>query len=83
VPAAEAPAGSTGQARDPGEALEQDHAAFPHGPEGGRGSVNQRTLWKAFFVVVLLAVIGSLVWLAMWLNTAGGQDASAGAWPGV
>jgi hypothetical protein len=82
VPAAEVPTG-TGQVRDQGEALEQEHSAFPQGPEAGRGSVNQRTLWKAFFVAVLLAVIGSLVWLAMWLNTNGDQEASAGAVPGI
>lgn len=28
-----------------------------------------RILWIAVFVVVLLAVIGSLVWLALWLNS--------------
>ncbi|MFF1251894.1 septum formation family protein [Pseudarthrobacter sp. NPDC058329] len=79
VPAAEPPARSQGQAQ--GGAGDQD--TFPHGTEAGRGSVNQRTLWKAFFVVVLLAVIGSLVWLALWLNDNGNQEASAGAAPGV
>ena len=79
VPAAEPPARPQGQ--EQGGAGDQD--AFPHGTEAGRGSVNQRTLWKAFFVVVLLAVIGSLVWLALWLNDNGNREASAGAAPGV
>lgn len=83
VPAAEPPASNKDQERDPGEAFGQDHAVIPDGPEAGRGSVSQQTLWKAFFVVVLLAVIGSLAWLALWLNSNGNQEASAGAVPGI
>jgi Septum formation len=83
VPAAEPPARIKGQEHAQDEALEQDHSALPDGREAGRVSVSQRTLWKAFFVVVLLAVIGALVWLAMWLNTNGNQEASAGPVPGI
>ncbi|WP_461188057.1 septum formation family protein [Arthrobacter sp. Z4-13] len=83
VPAAEPPARSKGQVRDQGGAWDQDRSVLPQGPEAGRGSVNQRTLWKAFFVVVVLAVIGSLVWLAMWLYGNGNQEASAGPVPGI
>jgi hypothetical protein len=34
-----------------------------------RRGKRRRILWIAVFVVVLLAVIGSLVWLALWLNS--------------
>lgn len=83
VPAAEPPARIRGQKQGQGEALEQDLSAIPDGPEAGRVSVSQRTLWKAFFVVVLLAVIGALVWLALWLNTNRNQEAAAGPVPGI
>lgn len=33
------------------------------------GKLDRKMLWIAVFVVVLLAVIGSLVWLALWLNS--------------
>ncbi|MDQ0662715.1 hypothetical protein QFZ35_001213 [Arthrobacter ulcerisalmonis] len=39
--------------------------------------------WKAFLVVVILAVAGSLVWLAVWLNSAPGNDAAKGDAAGV
>ncbi|VXC25878.1 Septum formation [Arthrobacter sp. 9AX] len=73
VPPAEPPARTEGQggataAPDPDEARKQGH---------------RRTLWKAFFAVVLLAVIGSLVWLGLWLNSNGGPETSDGAARGV
>ncbi|WP_223253021.1 septum formation family protein [Arthrobacter sp. AFG7.2] len=40
-------------------------------------------LWIAAFVVVLLAVIGSLVWLALWLNSNPVADSPRGSAPGV
>lgn len=83
VPAVEPTARSKGPSREQGEAWDQDQSIRAERPAAGRGSVNQRTLWKAFFVVVLLAVIGSLVWLVLWLNDNGNQEASAGAVPGV
>lgn len=55
----------------------------PQGPDEARRQGRRRTLWKAFFAVVLLAVIGSLVWLALWLNSNGGTDESSGAVRGV
>lgn len=55
----------------------QDGAA----PRSGR--VRRRTLWIAFFVAVLLAVIGSLVWLALWLNSNPDSSTSRGQVPGV
>lgn len=45
--------------------------------------VRRRTLWIAFFVAVLLAVIGSLVWLALWLNSNPESSTSRGQVPGV
>lgn len=45
--------------------------------------VRPRTLWIAFFVAVLLAVIGSLVWLALWLNSNPDSSTSRGQVPGV
>lgn len=42
----------------------------------------QRTLWKVLFGVVLLAVVGGLVWLAMWLNSGAGSEEARGN-PGV
>ncbi|HET7781945.1 MAG TPA: septum formation family protein [Arthrobacter sp.] len=47
------------------------------------GWVRPRTLWIAFFVAVLLAVIGSLVWLALWLNSNPDSSTSRGQVPGV
>lgn len=42
----------------------------------------RRTLWKALFAVVLLAVVAGVVWLALWLNSGGGADEAANA-PGA
>lgn len=42
----------------------------------------RRTLWKVLFAVVLLAVVGGVVWLAMWLNSGSGSDEEGNA-PGV
>ncbi|MDT0194440.1 septum formation family protein [Arthrobacter sp. AB6] len=55
----------------------QDGAA----PRSGR--VKRPTLWIAFFVAVLLAVIGSLAWLALWLNSNPDSSTSRGQVPGV
>lgn len=52
-----------------------------HAPRPGR--LNRRTLWIAFFVVVLLAVVGSLVWLAVWLNSNKDAGASGSGAQGV
>ncbi|MFJ5861245.1 septum formation family protein [Pseudarthrobacter sp. NPDC092439] len=49
----------------------------PHAPGSG-----QQTFWKVFFVVILVAVIGSLVWLAVWLNS-NADGTSAKDIPGV
>ncbi|MET1020874.1 MAG: septum formation family protein [Arthrobacter sp.] len=61
----------------------QGGATVPGGPDDARKQGHRRTLWKAFFVVVLLAVIGSLAWLALWLNTNRGPEASAGTARGM
>jgi hypothetical protein len=53
------------------------------GPDDGRRQGHRRTLWKAFFAVVLLAVIGSLVWLALWLNNNGNTETPADGARGV
>lgn len=37
-------------------------------------ALNRTTLWKVFFAVVLLLVVGGLVWLALWLNS--GRDSN-------
>jgi hypothetical protein len=71
VPAAEPPVRNQGQVH------------HPQGPGDGRRQGNRRILWKAFFAVVLLAVIGSLVWLVLWLNSSGDPAASEGAARGV
>jgi hypothetical protein len=71
VPAAEPPVRYQGQAN------------HPSGPDDGRRQKNRRTFWKAFFVVVLAAVIGSLVWLALWLNSNGEPETTDGAARGV
>ncbi|MDQ0921708.1 hypothetical protein QF038_000216 [Pseudarthrobacter sp. W1I19] len=61
----------------------QSQASHPQGPDEARRQGHKRTLWKVFFAVVLLAVIGSLVWLALWLNSNGDPDESGGAVRGV
>jgi hypothetical protein len=43
----------------------------------------KRALWKAFFVVVLLAVVSGLVWLAIWLNSGQGSQADDAETSGV
>ena len=48
-----------------------------------RRAPNRVTFWKVFFVVVIVAVAGSLVWLAVWLNSSSGTDKSAADAPGV
>jgi hypothetical protein len=42
-----------------------------------------RALWKALFVVVLLAVVSGLVWLAIWLNSGQATEAADGGTSGV
>ncbi|NUT70260.1 septum formation family protein [Pseudarthrobacter sp. C4D7] len=39
--------------------------------------------WKGLLAVVVLAVAGSLVWLAVWLNSAPGNETAKGPVPGV
>lgn len=77
VPAAEAPKGPRPQLPD------RPDRHHPQGRERSGRRVNQRIVWKAIFVVVLLAVVGSLVWLALWLNADGSPDAGQGDVPGV
>jgi hypothetical protein len=71
VPAAEPPVRNQGQVH------------HPQVPGDGRGQGNRRILWKAFFAIVLLAVIGALVWLVLWLNSSGDPQASGDAARGV
>ncbi|KSU77006.1 Septum formation [Pseudarthrobacter enclensis] len=42
-----------------------------------------RTLWKVLFAVVLLAVVGCLAWLAVWLNTGGASPEADGSREGT
>ena len=46
-----------------------------------RPATIRRTLWKVLFAVVLLAVVGGLIWLALWLNSRPGpaDDGATGA----
>ncbi|MFD5276042.1 septum formation family protein [Pseudarthrobacter sp. NPDC058362] len=55
---------------------------LPEEPAPHRPGSAQQTFWKVFFVVVLAAVIGSLVWLAIWLNS-NADSSSAKDIPGV
>jgi hypothetical protein len=71
VPAAQPPARKQAQDEPPDE------------PGGGHHRGNRRTLWKALFVVAVLAVTGLLVWLAVWLYSNGNPAPSAGSIPGV
>ncbi len=52
-------------------------------PEPRRSGRTRRNLWKALFAIVLLAVIGSLVWLAVWLNSGGNAATEGGEVPGT
>ncbi|WP_258803726.1 septum formation family protein [Pseudarthrobacter sp. NS4] len=53
--------------------------------EGARRKpvTKKRAFWIALFVVVLLAVIGGLVWLALWLNSGQGAPEAGEETPGV
>jgi len=53
------------------------------GPAPGQPTNRRPAFWKAFLVVVILAVAGSLVWLAVWLNSAPGTEAPKSAPQGV
>lgn len=61
----------------------QPHMEPQDGAARGPAKVQRRTLWIAFFVAVLLAVAGSLVWLALWLNSAPDASTSRDQVPGV
>jgi len=54
-----------------------------HEPAPERHTNRRPAYWKVFFAVVILAVAGSLVWLAMWLNSSSGTQAPKAAAPGV
>ncbi|WP_285243739.1 septum formation family protein [Pseudarthrobacter sp. fls2-241-R2A-127] len=73
------PSGSNGSAPAP-EAVTWSHPA-PESPE--RRAPNRATFWKVFLAVVIVAVAGSLTWLAVWLNSSSGTDKSAADAPGV
>ncbi|BCW80323.1 septum formation family protein [Arthrobacter sp. NicSoilC5] len=56
----------------------------PRQDPGPEKRANRRpAFWKAFLIVVILAVAGSLAWLAVWLNSAPGTDTAKSAAPGV
>ncbi|GGH96811.1 septum formation family protein [Arthrobacter liuii] len=52
-------------------------------PAPDRHANRRPAFWKAFLVVVILAVAGSLAWLAVWLNSAPGADTAKSEAPGV
>lgn len=52
------------------------------GPSRSR-RLNPRVLWIGVFVAVLLAVIGGLVWLALWLNSNPSAENPGNENPGV
>jgi hypothetical protein len=54
-----------------------------HDPAPEKHTNRKPALWKAFLVVVILAVAGSLVWLAVWLNSSPGTDAAKNDAQGV
>lgn len=53
------------------------------GPEPEHRANRRPAFWKAFLVVVILAVTGSLVWLAIWLNSGPGSETAKSNAPGV
>lgn len=57
--------------------------ALPQDPGVRPKLLNGQVLWRAVFVVVLLAVIGAVVWFALWVNSGGNAGPSADAGPGV
>ncbi|TLM83252.1 hypothetical protein FDW83_09770 [Pseudarthrobacter sp. NamE2] len=89
VPAAQAPdhgrAHGHAPAQGPAPASvtwSQPRPQAERGPSRKLPATTRRTLWKALFAVVLLAVIAGLVWLALWLNSSpgssGDDDGAAG-----
>lgn len=52
-------------------------------PSPRRTPPARATFWKVFLVVVIVAVAGSLAWLAIWLNSSSGADKSSADAPGV
>ncbi|MFF2345770.1 septum formation family protein [Pseudarthrobacter sp. NPDC058119] len=52
-------------------------------PEPDQGANRRPAFWKAFLIVVIVAVAGSLVWLAVWLNSSPGTDSAKSSDPGV
>lgn len=54
-----------------------------HDPEPEKHVNRRPVFWKAFLVVVILAVAGSLVWLAVWLNSGPGASTPKNNAPGV
>ena len=54
-----------------------------HEPSPGQRPNRRPTFWKVLFVVVILAVVGSLAWLAVWLNSSPGAQAPKPAAAGV
>jgi len=78
------PAGHPGPDAAPAPAPETvtwSQAPKDSGP--GKRANRGPLVWKTVFVVVILAVVGGLAWLAVWLNSSPGADPAKNAAPGV
>lgn len=54
-----------------------------HDPAPDQHSNRKPALWRAFLIVVIVAVAGSLAWLALWLNSSPGGDTEKNQAPAV
>lgn len=85
VDAAPAPASVTWppQHAEAGPSTSGASESAPSGATASHRAHRAKALWKALFAVVLIAVVGGLVWLALWLNSGAVSPEAQGGQAGV
>ena len=85
VDAAPAPASVTWppQHAEAGPSTSGASESAPSGATASHRAHRAKALWKALFAVVLIAVVGGLVWLALWLNSGAASPEAQGGQAGV
>lgn len=80
------PAGNAGPAAAPAPPPAPEAVTWsqpPRDAEPGKRANRGPLAWKVVFVVVILAVVAGLAWLAVWLNSSPGTDTAKNAAPGI
>ena len=71
------------QHAEPGSSASGASDSTPSASTAPNRAPRAKALWKALFAVVLVAVVGGLVWLALWLNSGATSPQAQGGQAGV